>query len=228
MPRSKPVFTKASDKIRQVIEAAIKDGLLLPGDPIDEAVLAAEHQVSRTPIREAMIQLQTQGILNSLPRGGMVVAKMDLQQLLSLWELLAELEGVAARLACQRMQPEELQAILQTHLDSEQAVLAEDMAAWQDSNLRFHELIYRATRNPYLRQEVLRRRTRTGFYRRHAFAALGKIRSSFEQHRPVVEAFQRHDPEGAAAAMLEHMRPARNAAELTDFIVKLPKELLAS
>lgn len=228
MSPRKPVFTKASDKIRQVIEAAIKDGELLPGDPIDEAVLAAEHQVSRTPIREAMIQLQTQGILTSLPRGGMVVAKMDLQQLLSLWELLAELEGVAARLACQRMQSEELQAILQTHLDSEQAVLAEDMAAWQESNLRFHELIYRATRNPYLRQEVLRMRTRTGFYRRHAFAALGKIRSSFEQHRPVVDAFQRHDPEGAAAAMLEHMRPARNAGELTDFIFKLPKGLLAS
>lgn len=228
MSTGKPAFTKASDRIRQQIESAIKSGALLPGDPIDEAVLAAEHQVSRTPIREAMIQLQTQGILASLPRGGMVVAKMDLQQLLSLWELLAELEGVAARLACQRMLPEELAAIVQTHQASERAVLADDMAAWQDSNLQFHELIYRATRNPYLRQEVLRMRTRTGVYRRHAFAALGKIRASFEQHAPVVEAFQRRDPEAAAAAMVAHMRPARDAEALTDFIVKMPRELLAS
>ena len=228
MSTGKPAFTKASDKIRQVIEGAIKSGALLPGDAIDEAEIAAQHQVSRTPIREAMIQLQAQGMLTSLPRGGMVVAKMDLQQLLSLWELLAELEGVAARLACQRMLPDELAAIVKTHRESETAVLADDMAAWQESNLRFHELIYRATRNPYLRQEVLRMRTRTGSYRRHAFAALGKIKSSFEQHKPIVEAFQKSDPEAASTAMVAHMRPARDASAMTDFIVNLPKELLMS
>ena len=75
-------FTKASDRIRLDIETTIKDGVLLPGDPIDEAQLASQYKVSRTPIREALIQLQTQGMLTSLPRGGMVVAKMDLQQLL--------------------------------------------------------------------------------------------------------------------------------------------------
>ena len=85
MSSVKRPFTKASDKIRQEIEAAIKSGGLLPGDAIDEADLARVHGVSRTPIREALIQLQAQGMLTSLPRGGMLVAKMDLQQLLSLW-----------------------------------------------------------------------------------------------------------------------------------------------
>ena len=94
----KDAFIKASDKIYTEIENAIKEGVLLPGDSINEAELASQYQVSRTPIREALIQLQAQGLLASLPRGGMIVAKMDLQQLLSLWELLAELEGVAVRL----------------------------------------------------------------------------------------------------------------------------------
>ena len=173
MASTKRPFTKASDRIRQEIEASIKSGALLPGDAIDEAELARVHAVSRTPIREALIQLQAQGMLTSLPRGGMLVAKMDLQQLLSLWELLAELEGLAARLACQRMTPDELAAIVDNHQSSAEVVARDDMAAWQQSNLRFHELIYRATRNPYLRQEVLRIRTRTGVYRQHAFAALG-------------------------------------------------------
>jgi DNA-binding GntR family transcriptional regulator len=222
------VFTKVSDKIRIDIETAIKEGTLLPGDSIDEAELAEQYQVSRTPIREALIQLQARGMLTSLPRGGMIVAKMDLQQLLSLWELLAELEGVVARLACERMTPDELEALVRHHAQSSEVVQADDVAQWQESNLRFHELIYHAARNPYLRQEVLRIRTRTGYYRRHAFAALGKIKTSFEQHRLVVEALQRGDAPAAAAAMVAHMRPAHDAKGLTDFIVHLPKEVLAS
>jgi DNA-binding GntR family transcriptional regulator len=226
MTSEKPIFTKVSDKIREEIETSIKNGTLLPGDAINEAELASQYGVSRTPIREAMIQLQAQGILTSLPRGGMLVAKMDLQQLLSLWELLAELEGVAARLACQRMRPDELEAVISHHEQARQIVERDDMAAWQQSNLRFHELIYRATRNPYLRQEVLRMRTRTGFYRRHAFAAIGKIKASYEQHSQLVDAFKKADPEAACFAMLAHMRPAQNAEALTDFIVNLPKDLL--
>lgn len=227
MRSQKKVFTKASDRIRMEIEDAIKDGSLLPGESVDEAELALQYEVSRTPVREALLQLQAQGLLTSLPRGGMIVAKMDLQQLLSLWELLAELEGVAVRLACQRMTPEELDIIVRHHEASRKVAEADDVAGWQESNLRFHELIYRATRNPYLRQEVLRMRTRTGYYRRHAFAALGQIRNSFEQHRRIVEAFQKGDAESASSAMVDHMRPASDANGLTDFIVNLPREVLA-
>jgi DNA-binding GntR family transcriptional regulator len=228
MATPRKVFTKASDRIRTEIENAIKEGALLPGDPIDEVALAAQYEVSRTPVREALIQLQAQGMVAALPRGGMIVAKMDLQQLLSLWELLAEVEGIAVRLACQRITPEEVDALLAHHRASAAVVEAEDVAGWQESNLRFHELIYRAARNPFLRQEVLRMRTRTGYYRKHAFAALGQIRLSFEQHARVIEAIQRRDAAAAADAMVAHMRPAHDAQGFTDVIVHLPRELLAA
>ncbi len=228
MRSQKKVFTKASDKIRMEIENSIKDGVLLPGDSIEEAELASQYDVSRTPIREALIQLQAQGLVTSLPRGGMIVAKMDLQQLLSLWELLAELEGIAVRLACERMTADELDAVVRLHEQSEQFAEADDFAGWQEINLQFHELIYRATRNPFLRQEVLRMRTRTGYYRKHAFGSLGDIKASFEQHRQIVEAFKIRDTEAASHAMISHMRPAHDAKGLTDFIVNLPKELLST
>lgn len=227
MHNEKPTFVKASDKIRTEIENAIKDGELLPGESIDEAELAHQYQVSRTPIREALIQLQAQGMVTSLPRGGMIVAKMNLQQLLALWELLAELEGVAVRLACQRMSADELATLVQLHAQSREHAEADDVAGWQQSNLQFHDLIYRATRNPYLRVELMRIRARTGYYRRHAFGALGRIRTSFEQHQVVVDAFRKGDQEAAVAAMVQHMRPAADAKGLTDFIVNLPKDLLA-
>ncbi|MGD9946217.1 MAG: GntR family transcriptional regulator [Burkholderiaceae bacterium] len=219
---------KASDRIRSEIERAIRDAELLPGEPIDEAELARKHSVSRTPIREALLQLEAQGLVTSMPRSGMLVAKMNLQQLLALWELLGELEGVAVRLACQRMSADERQALIEHHERSATIVAQEDIAGWQQSNLDFHELIYKGTRNPYLRQEVLRIRTRTGYYRRHAFAAMGHIKTSFEQHAAIIAAVRANDCNAAAAAMIAHMRPAQDAKALTEFIVNLPGEVLAS
>ena len=71
-------------------------------------------------------------------------------------------------------------------------------------------------------------RTRTGYYRRHAFGALGRIVASFEQHGNIVEAFMHRDAQAATSAMVAHMRPASDVKGLTDFIVNLPPEILAA
>ncbi len=223
-----PEFSKASEKIHWFIEQDIKNGVLLPGDSIDEISLARKHKLSQTPIREALIKLQTQGLIKSQSRGGMIVAKMSLQQLLSLWELLAELEGIAAKLACQRMQSTELAQLKDLHKSTVSIVESENVEGWQKSNLLFHEIIYKSTRNPYLRQEVLRIRTVTGYYRRHAFGALGQIQTSFEQHEKIIEAIESRDIEKAFAAMNHHMLPANNSTGLTNFIVNIPQESLAT
>jgi DNA-binding GntR family transcriptional regulator len=184
--------------------------------------------VSKTPIREALIQLQAQGWVSNMPRGGSTVAKMNLQQLLSLWELLAELEAVAVRLACERMAEEDMQKLFVLHEESRLVAAAEDLQGWQKLNLAFHELIYQGTRNPFLRQEVLRIRFRTGVYRRHAFGALGRLQASFEQHELIVQALRTRDADAAVFSMRDHMRPGRDAKSLNDFILNLPTDLLAS
>jgi DNA-binding GntR family transcriptional regulator len=218
---------KVSDQIRMRIESAIASGELLPGDAIDDVALAHHYKVSRTPVREALLQLQAQGILTSTPRGGSMVAKMNLQQLLSLWELLAELEGIAVRLACERMTNDDLKALMKLHRSSKKIADKEDMDGWQDANLKFHEVIYEGARNPFLRQEVLRIRSRTGVYRRHAFGALGRIKSSYDQHEKIVNAVEKRDAEAASLCMADHMRPGRDSKTLNDFIMSLPRELLA-
>jgi DNA-binding GntR family transcriptional regulator len=218
---------KVSDQIRMRIESAIASGELLPGDAIDDVALAHHYKVSRTPVREALLQLQAQGILTSTPRGGSMVAKMNLQQLLSLWELLAELEGIAVRLACERMTNDDLKALMKLHRSSKKIADKEDMNGWQNANLKFHEIIYEGARNPFLRQEVLRIRSRTGVYRRHAFGALGRIKSSYDQHEKIVNALEKRDAEAASLCMADHMRPGRDSKTLNDFIMNLPRELLA-
>lgn len=218
---------KVSDRICSEIQAQLLDGTLLPGDPVDEAELAARYKVSRTPVREAMLQLQAQGLLTSMSRGGMVVAKMDVQQLLSMWELLAELESLCARYACERMTPDERQALKAQHEATVAVVEAGDDEGWREANLAFHEFLYKGSRNPYLRQEILRMRTRTGAYRRHAFGAVGRIQTSYSHHAEILEAILNSDSEAAAKAMFHHMSPGHGARGVTDMIVNMPKSLLS-
>jgi DNA-binding GntR family transcriptional regulator len=200
---------------------------LLPGDIINEAELSVRYGVSRTPVREALLQLEAQGMLTSLPRGGMVVAKMDLSQLLSLWELLADLEGVCARLACERMSQDERAELARAHEESAAVVEAGDREAWRTANLGFHEVLYRGARNPQLREEILRMRSRTGAYREHAFAAFAQIKSSWEQHGRLVDAINRRDETAVWQAMLDHLSPGQGSKGIAAFVASLPKELLS-
>ena len=125
------------------------------------------------------------------------------------------------------MTEEDRQRLFSLHEESRAVAAAEDMQGWQTLNLQFHELIYQGTRNPFLRQEVLRMRFRTGVYRRHAFGALGRLQTSFDQHDLIVQAIKVRDADAAVLSMRDHMRPGRDAKTLNDFILNLPTDLLA-
>lgn len=221
-----PANLKTSERIRAAIEEDIRAGILLPGDLIDETALSRQFNVSRTPVREALLQLEAQNILISQPRHGMVVAKMDVQQLLALWELLVEMEAVCARLACERMTDEERDELVRAHERGQAVVDANDIDAWRDVNHAFHDVLYRSCRNPYLRQELLRLRARTGGYLRHAFSAVGRLKSSHEQHGELLAAIQARDPAKTHEMMMKHISLEQGARGLTDFIINLPKSLL--
>lgn len=212
---------KARERIRQSIESQISSGQLLPGDPVCEDALITRFGVSRTPVREAMLQMLAEGLLTSLPRGGMVVAKMSVGQLFSMWELLAELEGLCARYACERMTREERLRLEALHQESEEAVLKNDELGWQMANMAFHECLYEGARNPYLRQEILRMRIRTQAYRKHAFAAVGRLNISYRSHAQIVKAILANNSAAAARAAVKHMSP-----DAKDLVVNLPENLL--
>lgn len=228
MPQSVfiPKNMKSSERIRCAIEEDIRSGNLLPGDSIDEQEIAARFQVSRTPVREALLQLKIQGLLLSQPRAGMVVAKMDLQELLAIWELLAEMEGVCTRLACQRMTEAERAELQQIHTDAAAIVQADDTDGWREANHAFHEVLYRGCRNPYLRQELLQLRARTGAYLRHAFSAVGRIKASYEQHEELLQAILENNPERAHKMMMQHISLAQGARGLADFLINIPKSMV--
>src|SRR6201986_5600733 len=94
---------RLSERLRESIEEEIATGKLLPGTRLDEVELATRFGVSRTPIREALILLQGEGLIENRPRRGALVVQITPGRLMEMFELMAELEAMWARQAAWRM-----------------------------------------------------------------------------------------------------------------------------
>ena len=97
---------RAAPRLRDVIEEEITQGVFRPGDRLDELALARRYRVSRTPVREALLQLGASGLVVSRPRRGTIVAAHSAEEVVEMFEVMAELEGMAGRLAARRANDE--------------------------------------------------------------------------------------------------------------------------
>ena len=127
---------------------AIERGEYAPGARLIETELAARYGVSRTPVREALNRLESQGVLARDARRGMVVASLDYDQLGELYDLREVVEGFAARLAARRASPAEIE-VLREMVEADRARVT-DSGALAQSNKRFHRQLQLASHNRYL------------------------------------------------------------------------------
>lgn len=215
----------AAETVRVELEREINDGILVPGDVLDEEALAERFGVSRTPVREALLHLSVLGVVTIAPRAGIYVSRLSMPELLALTEMLAELEAVCAKLATRRIGPDEAAALKELHQESIAYEEAADVQGYARCNARFHEILYHACRNAPLAAEIARIRSRTRVYRRSVFQNQLRIRRSREDHGRILEAILAGDAAAAAEAALEHI--AGSLRDLTDMISHVPTQLLA-
>lgn len=196
---------KISDQLREKIEEQIATGALPPGSALDEATLVEQHGVSRTPVREALIQLATEGLIEIRPRRGAVVTSIGPTRLSEMFEVMAELESMCGRLAARRMTDVERKALLTAHQACEDAQLRNDSDAYFYCNEQFHSAIYAGSHNTFLIEQAhaLQRRLRP--YRRLQLRVRNRLSASFSEHQSVVQAITSGDPEGAAQALRSHV-----------------------
>lgn len=221
-----PKKLNLADEIRQLLEDEINGGRLLPGDALDERELAARFSVSRTPVREAIGQLAAQGLVKSFPRQGVYVARMSIQELLGMFELLAELEGICAKYCARRLTEPQRSRLVAVHERSRKHVEANDARGYSQSNVDFHELLYIGCHNAFLAQELRTIRRRTQMYRLNAFQQPGRIRTSHEDHQRVLDAILRGDADAAQQAMVEHI--SIGGKGFAEFVSTLPAHMFES
>lgn len=187
----------------------IDTGRLNPGDVIDEAELVTEFAVSRTPVREAILQLEAMGLVRRLPRKGATVFRPSLEEFLAILEVHAKLEGQAAGLAARRLSVTwaiALEAAVQAceTFSTEQGDANPD--AYYQLNLRFHECVALAAGNPFLTEMIKTNARKLLAYYRARYRYAGAIATSAAEHRAIATLIFARDAAAAEVLMHRHVQ----------------------
>jgi len=213
-----PVSRSASDVAAELIREAILDGRLEPGTRLKEEDLARELGTSRTPVREALLVLQTEGMIEALPNRGSVVRSHTREDLLDMYELRALLEGYATRRAAQRISAEDLERLHESCKRFAKLRRGGQLPELVRENLLFHNVILDAAGS-----ERLSRMVRTVIelplvYRSYIWYSKEQVAISEHYHKQVVAALESRDGDRAELIMKEHVLEAR------DFLVAKVRE----
>ena len=180
------------ERILSTIRAAIVNGEIRPGTRIMEPELAERFGISRTPIREAIRQLESEGLISVIPRKGAIVASISPQDISNFYELKMILEGHAARLAAKNLTENDLAKMETVNRQIEAASAKKNLSRVLDLQNEFHEIFLRACGNDKLLAIV--QNLVMQFQRiRLMPAMLGRIKGSIRQHTEIIEAFRRKD-----------------------------------
>lgn len=188
------------------IRAAIRDGTLAPGLRLTETDLAARFGVSRTPVRQAIARLESEGLLTHEARRGLTVTRPDHAQVVELYVMREVLEGAAARLAAQHASATEIGAMAELvaseprHFDDAQALAA--------TNQRLHGLLYLAAHNRYLLRS-LEQLGATMALLPTLLTVGGRAQQAHAEHQAILVALQARDGDGAEAAARAHAQAAQ-------------------
>ncbi len=209
-------------KILSALLEDIESGKLPPGTPLDERLLATRFQVSRTPVREALQQLVARDLVRITPRQGAMVARLSVNQIRGLMEVLGELESFAARLAARRVDDALRLRLDATLARCQQAADSGGSAEYAVANSVFHEAIFAGTRNPYLTTQLRNAHRLIQRYRVRDFQSKAHIAKSLQDHVAIVAAIKDGDETAAAAAMNLHV-PAGSTG-FSEFLASVPPE----
>jgi DNA-binding GntR family transcriptional regulator len=200
-----------ADRLADAIADSVLSGEFEPGRRLDEGMLAERYGVSRTPVREALRQLASTGLIDVKPRRGATVAKATSAQLETLFGAMAEIEATCARLAAMSMTPIERRRLQSLQDAMAEFVERDDPEAYAAANVRFHTQIYLGAHNEVLADIASGLRRRVAPYRRAQFRTDGRLLRSHAEHAAVVKALIACDAAGAHAAMFHHMSLVEDA-----------------
>ena len=194
-----------SETVYYALREAIIRNLLPPGSVMNERVLAQALGVSRTPVRDALRQLTTEGFLTGVPRQGLIVTDLSLKDIEEIYTMRAALEGAAARMSAQTISPSELVIIEDVCAQMAAAVEKDDVERLLALNRRFHEFLCSTARNRRLTEQVLRLYDAVRPICLTSLADRARARESLQEHEALVAAIRRRDPDEAERLAREHM-----------------------
>jgi DNA-binding GntR family transcriptional regulator len=177
------------DKVYDYIKEAIVQGVYKSGDRIIERELADQLHVSRTPIREALFRLESQGFVKTLPRKGVVVSKLSPEEVIEIFMILSTLESLAMKLAAQKADDSHRQELTEIIQEIDEAL---EHHNFQPEHWKFHfkinDVVFRATESPRLTQMLDGLSDYIRAFVQLGYELPGRLRKALEEHRDLARA----------------------------------------
>jgi len=198
-------MTKREQAYEQLRDA-ITFGELNPGEKLVEVDICEKFQIGRTPLREALRQLQAEGYLVVYPNKGATIRKISIEEVEHVHDILAVLEGYAVEIATGNISEQDMKNLRNIGNDLKEAAKTKNHNNWIDLNMRFHEYFWRVSGNPVLLDDIKRLRNR--IYRSRGLIATfnGNADKYINEHEAILSMVSQGDAIGAGEAMKAHLR----------------------
>ncbi len=198
---NQPLSTNLFSKL----QVDILSGKLRSGEKLTEKRICDEYKVSRTPVREALRQLEMDGLIENIPNRGAFVIGLSPQDIDDMYVLRKAYEVQAVRWAIDRITDEEMEVLEETFEFMEFYTMKNDINKMLNINTGFHQIIYNASHNRMLQQLLSSYQVYIKHCKKTNYYAPDYLKEVLEEHRAIFEAFKAKDKEGGALAMTIHM-----------------------
>jgi len=197
------------DKIREDILI----GKYASGEKIVEAKLAEELGVSRTPVREALKQLELDGLVDNIPNRGVIVKGISKQDIQDIYTIRIAIEGIAVKWAIERMTDDDLNKLKEIYELMEFFTYKKDIEKFAELNTQFHEAIYNATKSRYLEHVLTDFQYFIKTTRYKSLKTTGRLNSALQEHKEILDALIKKDVDEAKKAIIYHINKSKENAE---------------
>jgi DNA-binding GntR family transcriptional regulator len=198
---NRPLYHDVAERLRAQIFAHT----LAPGSWLDEQSLALEFGISRTPMREAIKVLASEGLVTMKPRRGAYVTEVERQDVEQIFAVIAELEGFAVKEVAIKASEAQLNQLDNLHLKLEKAAADRDVERFFEINVRFHELIMEIAGNRWMNNVIADLRKVLKLQRRDSLSRAGRLQNALNEHRNILNALIKRDGDAAKLAMQAHL-----------------------
>ena len=203
--RAEKRFKSLTKLLTEELKEAIISGKLVSGEKLSEVKISASLRVGRVALREALRALETQGYVTFLPNNEVAVSKPTRDEVQDYYTIASVLEGLAARLAVEKAQPEEIEHLKELHQLLKEACQKRDLARYFDANSAFHRFIAEIARNERLYRLIDQLRQEIQKTRILSLRLPHRLDYSMREHDQIMDAFLKKNAQLAESTMVRHL-----------------------
>lgn len=199
-------------QVYEVLRETILTGKLKPGEKITEVEVAEELNVSRTPVREAIRMLELEELIVIVPQRGVFVAGIkSTKEINNIFQVRAELEGLAAFLTTQNISEEQIITLNNYIKSLKKCMVDDDLQHCIEIDIAFHQVIYETSNNKWLQKLLDSLFEQITRFRSQSLAQKGRMKAALKEHKQIAEAISERKPKKAKKLARKHIEQARKS-----------------